>query len=130
MSFGWSSSDIVCIAKLAYDAYTFCREAPADLQGLSDTLNRIRHKLDHFSSILDKSGLGSWRQAPDLEQHLRDTHKFLEPLRSFTNRKGLSPSKVKALTQAGLKQDKLRRIEKTLAEDERAINDIKIDLIL
>jgi hypothetical protein len=130
MSFGWSPSDIVSLARLSYEIYGFCQNAPAELQDLFERLNRIGQKLQRFSTILEKSGLGIWKEAPDLEQHLLDARAYLEPLRSVFHKAASAPSKAKGLARLALKQDKLRRIEKSLDVDERAIDEMKIDLIL
>ena len=70
------------------------------------------------------------QQAPALKQNLLDVKAYLEPLRSDTNNSTSIPSKAKRLARLALNQDRLRRIEKTLDENERDINDMKIDLIL
>lgn len=130
MAFGWSSSDIVNIAKLCYDIYSFCHPAPTELQVLSNRLDKMERKLNELSAILDKSGLGTCKQAPALEQNLLDARAFLEPLLPATKRTTSSPFRAKKLIRLGLKQGKLRGIEKELDVDERAIDEIKIDMIL
>ena len=123
MAFGWSSGDLVTLAKLCYETYSFCRTAPAELQGLSNRLDKMGRKLDRLKTILDKSGLETFKEAHALEQHLLDAKAHLKPLLSATNR-------AKGLTQLALNQGKLRRIEKNLDADEREIDEMKIDLIL
>ena len=132
MSFGWSPSDIVNIAKLCYEIYRFCSTEPAKLQDLSNRLDSIGRKLYRLRDILDKCGLETWRQAPALEQHLLDARAHLEPLLFATNGATSARARAKGLFRLGLpaNQGKLRRIEKDLDVDERAIDDIKIDLIL
>ena len=130
MSFGWSPSDIVNIAKLCYEIYSFCRTAPAELQGLSNRLDKMGRKLDRLSTILDKSRLGVWEQVPALEQHLLDAKAHLEPLLSTINRAASAPFRAKGLARLALNQGKLMRIENVLDKDEREIDETKIDLIL
>ena len=126
MSFGGSPSDIVNIAKLCYKIYNFCRTAPAELRGLSNRLDKMGRKLDRLSAILDKSVIGTCEQAPELQQHLLDARAHLEPLLSATN----GATSAKGLTRLALNQGKLRRIEKDLDEDQRIIDEIKMDLIM
>ena len=126
MSFGGSPSDIVNLAKLCYKIYNFCHTAPAQLQVLSDRLDKMGRKLDQLSAILDRSGIGTCEQAPALEQHLLDARAHLEPLLSATN--GATPAK--GLARLALNQSKLRRIEKDLDVDQRIIDEIKMDLIM
>ena len=101
MSIGASPSDIVNIAKLCYKIYDFCRTAPAELQSLSNRLDRMGRKLDRLSDILEKSGNGTCEQTPALEQHLLDARAHLEPLLSATN----GATSAKGLTRLALKQD-------------------------
>jgi hypothetical protein len=54
MSFGWSPSDILTLAKLAYEVYSFYRNAPAELESLFNRLDRIGRKLERLSTVLDK----------------------------------------------------------------------------
>ena len=124
MAFGWSSSDILFIAKLCYDVYSFCHTAPAELQGLSRRLDRVERNLNRLLAILDKSGFEKCKEAPALEKHLLDARAYVEPLLSSTKRT------TSSLTRLALKQGKLRRIEKDLDADEGEIDKIKIDLIL
>ena len=126
MSVGASPSDIVNIAKLCYKIYGFCRTAPAELQSLSNRLDKMGRKLDRLSDILDKSGIGTCEQKPALEQHLLDARAHLEPLLSATN----GATSAKGLTRLALNQGKLRRIEKDLDEDQQIIDEIKMDLIM
>ncbi|KAL9105809.1 MAG: hypothetical protein Q9227_009065 [Pyrenula ochraceoflavens] len=130
MSFGWSPSDIVSLARLCYDVYSFCRIAPAELQGLLTKVDEIGQKLERLSSILEKSGLGQWKQASALEQHLLNARAYLEPLRPITEKDASTPSKAKVLARLALDQRKLSRIEKDLDLDRQLIDDMKIDLIL
>jgi hypothetical protein len=65
-----------------------------------------------------------------LERHLLDAKSFLGPLQSLTNRGTSISLKAKGLARLALNQDKLRRIEKNLDENEREIDELKIDLIL
>ena len=126
MSFGGSPSDIVNIAKLCYKIYNFCHTAPAELQGLSNRLDKMGRKLNRIMAILDKSGIGPCEQAVALQQHLFDTRAHLEPLLSATN----GATSAKGLTRLALNQGKLRRIEKDLDVDQQIIDEIKIDLIM
>lgn len=132
MAFGWSPTDIANIVKLCYEIYRFCSTEPAKLQGLSNRLDSIVRKLERLSDILDTCGLGTWKHAPALEQHLLDARANLEPLLFATNGATAARSRAKGLFRLGLpaNQDKLRCIERDLDVDERAIDDIKIDLIL
>ena len=126
MSFGGSPSDIVNIAKLCYKIYSFCRTAPAELQGLSNRLDQMGRKLDRLSAILDKSGIGTCEQVPALEHHLLDARAHLEPLLFASN----GATSAKGLTRLALNQGKLRRIERNLDVDQRIIDEIKTDLIM
>jgi hypothetical protein len=130
MSLEWLPSDILALAKLAYEVYSFCQNAPAELQSLFNRLKKIGRKLERLSTILEKSGLGTWKGAPALQQHLLDAKTYLEPMESVTNRDTSVLSKATGLTRLALNQDKLRRIEKNLDENEREIDELKIDLIL
>ncbi|KAL9062914.1 MAG: hypothetical protein Q9157_008542 [Trypethelium eluteriae] len=130
MSFGWSIGDLVSLSKLCFDIYSLCQAAPAELDGLSERLNAIGKKLERLSNILEKSGLGRWNQTPALKKALLDAKAFLEPLRPVINKKASVPSKGKGLARYAFSQDKLKRIEKDLDTNERAIDDVKIDLIL
>jgi hypothetical protein len=131
MSFGWSPSDIVNLARLCYEVHNFCRVAPADLQGLMDRLDKIGQRLNRFSNILEKSGLGTWTQAPSLERDLHETKAFLEPFQTVINHASSSPfKKAKGLGRLALNKDKLRLIEENLDVTANDINDMKIDLIL
>ena len=130
MSFGWSPSDIFNLAKICYEVYSFCRTAPAELEGISERLDQMGRKLLRLSTVLEKSGLGTWKQAPALEQHLLDLRAYLEPLRSVTDRNTSTPSKAKGLARLALNQDKLKRIAKSLDVNQREIDEMKIDLIL
>ena len=126
MSFGGSPSDIVIFTKLCYKIYSFCRTAPAELQGLSDRLEKMKQKLDRLSAVLDKSGIGSCEQIPTLKQHLLDARAHLEPLLSATN----GATSARGLTRLARNQGQLRRIEKDLDADQRIIDEIKMDLIM
>lgn len=130
MSFGWSANDILSLAKLCYDIYSFCQAAPAELQGILEKLDNIRQTLEQLSDILQKSGLGSWKEAPDLEQHLHEVQVYLEPLQHVAIKKGYDLSKAKGLARLALDKDKIKRIEKSLDADERRIEKMKIDMIL
>lgn len=130
MSFGWSPGDLVSLSRLCFEIYGFCKAAPGELEGLSDRLNAIGKKLGRLSNILEKSGLGTWKQTPALEQALLDAKAFLEPLRPVINKNASVPSKAKGLARYAFSQDKLKRIEKDLDINERTIDDVKIDLIL
>ena len=130
MSFGWSPSDIVTVANLCYEIYSFCQRAPAELQGLKARLERMEGKLRQFSAVLEKSGLGSWKQAPTLKQHLLDAKEYLEPLQSVSNETTSASKKAKGLVRLAWTRDKLKRIEENLDIDDKEIHDMKIDLIL
>ena len=130
MSFGWSPGDLVSLSRLCFEIYSFCQAAPAEFESLADRLNAIGKKLGRLSNILEKSGLGTWRQTPALEQALLNAKAFLEPLRSVANQNASISLKAKGLARYVLSQDKLKRIEKDLDFDERAIDDVNIDLIL
>lgn len=126
MSFGGSPSDIVNIAKLCYKIYNFCRAAPAELQGLSNRLDKIGRKLDRLRTVLDESGVGTCEQVSELKQHLLDARAHLEPLLSATN----GATSASGLARLALNQGKLRCIEKDLDADQRIIDEIKMDLIM
>jgi hypothetical protein len=130
MSFGWSPGDLVSLSRLCFEIYSFCQAAPAELEGLSDRLDAIGKKLGRLSHILEKSGLGTWKQTPELEQALLNAKAFLDPLRPITTKNASIPSKAKGLARYAFSQDKLKRLERDLDINERAIDDVKIDLIL
>lgn len=118
------------LLKLCYEVYSFCRSAPSEVQGLASRLERIGQKLNRFSTILEKSGLGSWKETPNLQQHLLEAQAFVEPLRSTTHESSSLVVKIKGFTRLAIHQGKLKRIEKIFDVDERIIDDMKIDLIL
>lgn len=130
MSFGWSSGDIISLAKLCWDVYNFIHTVPAELQSVFCRLDRIGRKLERLVTILEKSGKGTCEEIPSLKQHLLDAKVSLEPLRNVTNKAASIPPKAKGLARLSLSQDKLRCIERNLDEDDRAIDDIKGEIIL
>lgn len=130
MSFGWSAGDIITLSKLCYEIYSFCRNAPEEVLTLFNKVEGIGYKLERLSIILEKSGLGLWRQTPALEQNLLKVKKYLEPLRSITDKTSSAPSKAKGWARLALNKDKFRLLEKGLDVNEREIDEMKVDLIL
>ena len=130
MSFGYSAGDIVTLAKLCYGLYNFCRTAPYEVQGLCGKLDKLKKKLDRLSAIVEKSGLGTWRRAPALEQSLLEIKEYLEPLQSATAKESSTPTRARGLVLLAKNRKELKRIEERLGEGEREIDEAKIDLIL
>lgn len=131
MSFGWSASDIVTIAGLCYKVYQFCQDAPAELHDLADRLDRIGQKLKNFSTVLERSGLGTWRQSQTLELHLLEAKNYVEQLHSAFDKASSAPlQRARGLARLAWTKNRLKRIEHNLDVNEKEIDDMKVDLIL
>ena len=125
-----SASDIVGLARLCYDIYNFCQDAPTELQGLSKRIDRIGGKLEWLSKLFQQSGLGEWREAPVLKQALQGARDTLEPLMPDSSSFGSTGRKARVLAKLALSKERLRRVEEELKGHERAIDDLKMDLVL
>ena len=126
----FSYGDIIGLAKLSWDIYGFCQAAPAELEGLSIRLESISRKLERLSAVLRRSGLGTWTAIPRLEQHLLDARVCLDPLRVGHVGKASVPLKAKGLVRLAFSQDKLRQVEMNLDADERAIDEMRMDIVM
>lgn len=130
MSFGWSVGDILKIVEICNEIRRFCKHAPAELQDLSDRLERIGTKLSRLSDTLKKSGLGVWSGTPAVEEHLAEVETFLKPLIKAVHHDRPSLVKIQGFFRLAQQQSELKRIQKLLDIDEDAIKEVRIDLIL
>ena len=129
---GWSASDLVQFARLAYKVFEYYQSAPQNLRQCLQRFQYVAELLEDLSHVLRKSGWRKYDRAPQLKYDLEEGKRFFDRYASLSAATSVSTSRLFDTVRLGLGTDKskLRGIEENLKDHMEKMSTFKQDVIL
>lgn len=122
-------SDLLTLARTAYDIYRYWQGAPDDLQDLLEKFSHISKQLELLNAVIVSSGWSPYNRTSDLRLLFGDGKAFFEKHKALLQQSIAGTSKLGKLTRLKLDENDMQRIEKRADEEMRMIQEFKTNVM-
>jgi len=132
MSWGWAAGDLVLLARLAYEIFSYYQSVPQTLHQCVQRFEYVAQQLEDLSDVLRRSGWRGYDRAPKLKDDLKEAKHFFEEYASLSAATSLSMSRLfeTARLRLGPDNSRLRCIENKLKDHMEKMSAFKQHVIL